>query len=74
MYKFYAILANEKGTNVVKGFENAETRLDTEIAAEEYAKANGLKFLNVYPVLTQRKQGQVLTKHSKHRRATLGHR
>lgn len=74
MFKFYAILANEKGSNAVKGFENAETRHETEMAAEEYAKANGLKLLSVYPVQNHKKQGQVLTKRSKHRRATLGHR
>lgn len=74
MYKFYAILANEKGSTLVKGFENATTRLETEIAAEEYAKVNGFKFLNVYPVQNKGKQGQVLTKSSKERRAELGHR
>ncbi|MBT2759968.1 hypothetical protein [Paenibacillus sp. ISL-20] len=74
MYNFYAILVNEKGSTLVKGFENATTRLETEIAAEEYAKLNGFKFLSVYPVQNKGKQGQVLTKSSKERRATLGHR
>lgn len=74
MFKFYAILTNEKGNTLVKGFENASTRLETEVAAEEYAKVNGFKFMSVYPVQNKRKQGQVLTKNSKQRRATLGHR
>ncbi|MCM3257099.1 hypothetical protein M3664_04790 [Paenibacillus lautus] len=74
MYNYYAILVNEKGSTLVKGFENATTRLETEAAAKEYAKENGFKFLSVYPVQNKRKQEQVLTKNSKHRRTTLGHR
>lgn len=74
MYNYYAIPVNEKGSTLVKGFENPTTRLETEAAAEEYAKVNEFKFLSVYPVQNKRKQGQVLTKNSKHRRTTLGHR
>lgn len=74
MFKFYAILENENGGSVVKGFEYADTRIATELAAEEFAKHNGMKVVNVYPVNNNRKQESVLTKNSKHRRATLGHR
>ncbi|MFI2856926.1 hypothetical protein ACH6EH_07270 [Paenibacillus sp. JSM ZJ436] len=70
---FYAIVINEKGTNMV--MDNLPTdRHGATVAAEEYAKRNRLTVQGVYPVKQQQKQGQVLTKNSKQRRATLGHR
>ena len=48
MYKFYTILRNEKGSYLAKGFENVETRLETEILEKEYAKVNSLYVQGVY--------------------------
>ncbi|MGM1044751.1 MAG: hypothetical protein ACQEXX_01255 [Bacillota bacterium] len=70
---FYAILTNDKGTKMVKG-ELPADRLGAANVAAEYAKLNKLTVQGIYPALNHRKQGQVLTKNSKHRRATLGHR
>lgn len=70
---YYAILSNDKGVSLVVDNLPAD-RLGATNAAEELAKRNKLNVKGVYPVRNKLKQGQVLTKNSKQRRAKLGHR
>ncbi|MNH66457.1 hypothetical protein D3C73_184880 [compost metagenome] len=70
---FYATATNKNGVHVV--IENLPTSRHLAVkAAETHAKKNELKLDGVYLDKKKQKQNNTLTKFSKERRKTLGHR